>query len=228
LRLCWDREVSDHDERPVVLFDLDGTVLDSAQGIIAAQRQAMIEVGVEPASEAVLRADLGPPPAVIFAAAGVPEPLIEPAVLAYRRHYLADGIRTATVYPGVLELLRQLRPGHRVATATMKRVETVLPFLQHHGLDTHFDLVGGARDGLVDKGAIIGATPAELGNPPPEQMIMIGDRHSDISGGREHGLHTIAVTWGYGDRAELVDAGPTAVVDSPADVPRTITRLLKS
>jgi phosphoglycolate phosphatase len=214
------------DDRPVILFDLDGTVLDSAPGIVGALQQAMIEVGREPADEPTLRRDLGPPPPVIFAANGVPETLIADAVAAYRRHYLDQGLRKAAVYPGVADLLVALRPDYRLATATMKLISTAIPFLAQHGLSDHFDVVGGAQDLATDKAAIIAATRVALGEPDPARMIMVGDRHSDITGGRAHGLRTIAVTWGYGSREELVATDPDAVIDKPEELPAVAARLI--
>lgn len=213
-------------DRPVILFDLDGTVLDSAPGIIAAQQQAIRDVGLEPPDESVLRSDLGPPPAVLFTRIGVPERLITAAVDAYRVHYLDRGIQNAAIFPGVADLLTRLRPQYRLATATMKLISTAIPFLQHHGIADQFEVVGGAADGVHEKSAIIAATRAALGDPPPEKMIMVGDRHSDISGGRDQGLRTIAVTWGYGTRQELQDSNPDLIIDHPDQLPEAADLLL--
>jgi phosphoglycolate phosphatase len=216
------------DDRPVVLFDLDGTVLDSAPGIVSAMRQAMRDVGLEPATETELRSDLGPPPAVILAQVGVPPELIPDAVAAYRRRYLDQGIRDAAVYPGVRPLLARLTGRYRLATATMKLISTAIPFLEHHGIAGHFEVVGGSADVVMDKAAIIAATRTALGDPPAEAMIMVGDRHSDISGGRAHGLRTVAVSWGYGDRAELEAAQPDRIIDHPDELPIVAEELLGS
>ena len=216
------------DDRPVLLFDLDGTVLDSAPGIIAAQRAAMVDVGLEPAAESVLRSDLGPPPSVLLARVGVPAERIDEAVTAYRRHYHDEGISNASVYPGIRELLVDLQPRFRLATATMKLISTAVPFLDHHRLRDHFEVVGGAeRSGEGDKSAIIRATRLALGDPDPRRMIMIGDRHSDITGGRAQGMRTVAVTWGYGSRRELEDSGPDVIIDHPGQLTATLPDLLK-
>ncbi len=216
-----------------MLFDLDGTVLDSAPGIISAFQQAMRDVGLEPADAAALRADLGPPPAVILAQVGVPEGLIPDAVAAYRHHYLDRGIRDATVFPGVGPALVELASRYRLATATMKLISTAVPFLAHHGIGDHFSVVGGSQDPVpgrpatpMDKAAIIAATRTALGDPPPERMIMVGDRHSDISGARRHGLRTVAVTWGYGSRRELEAERPDRIVDDAGQLATVVDGLL--
>ncbi|WP_157683126.1 HAD hydrolase-like protein [Microlunatus soli] len=215
------------DDRPVILFDLDGTVLDSAPGIVAAQQAALRDVGIEPPSEEVLRSDLGPPPAVLFARVGVPAERIDEAGAAYRRHYLSEGIQNATVFPGVREVLASLQQRFRLATATMKLISTATPFLDHHRLTEYFEVVGGAAEGGAgDKSVIIDATCTALGDPERHKMIMVGDRHSDISGGRDHEMATIAVTWGYGSRDELVASGPDLIIDSPDQLEPAIDRLL--
>lgn len=215
------------DPRPVVLFDLDGTVLDSAPGIVAAHLAALREIGMPAADESVITSDLGPPPAVLLARIGVPEELIPDAVAAYRRHYLAEGIHNAAVFPGVRDVLEALHPRYRLATATMKLISTAEPFLAHHDLDRYFEVVGGAVEGgSYDKAVIIDATCRALGEPDRSKMIMVGDRHSDITGGRDHRMATIAVSWGYGTRAELISAEPDLIVDRPEELEPAIDRLL--
>lgn len=219
--------------RPAVLFDLDGTVLDSAPGIVSAFQQAMRDVGLEPADAAALRSDLGPPPPIILAQVGVPEELIPAAVAAYRRHYLDRGIRDASVFPGVAAALVDLASRYRLATATMKLISTAVPFLAQHGIAEHFAVVGGAQEPRpgepatpMDKAAIIATTRTALGDPPADRMIMVGDRHSDISGARRHGLRTVAVTWGYGSRAELETEHPDRIIDVAADLPAVVDELI--
>ncbi|QGN32197.1 HAD hydrolase-like protein [Microlunatus sp. Gsoil 973] len=212
--------------RPVVLFDVDGTILDSAPGIIASLQAAMADVGVEPADDEQLRSDLGPPPAIMFGQVGVPEKLINEAVRSYRRHYARSGMQNARVYDGVTDALTTLQREYRLATATMKLIETATVFLDHHGIRDHFEMVGGACDGVFDKSAIIAATRTALDGADAADMIMIGDRHSDITGGRVNGLRTIAVTWGYGSRAELEASGPDLIIDRPEQLPEATAELL--
>ncbi|MBO0811370.1 MAG: HAD hydrolase-like protein [Microlunatus sp.] len=216
------------DLRPAVLFDVDGTVLDSAPGIIGSLQAAMIEIGLEPASEHRLRSDLGPPTGIMLAQVGVPEKLINDGVLAYRRHYQDHGMAKAEVYAGLTEALILIGTEYRLATATMKLTDTAAALLTLHGIRDHFEVIGGARDGITDKSAIIAATRLALGEPDAEKMIMVGDRHSDISGGRRNGLRTIAVTWGYGTREELEASGPDVIIDRPEELPDAVRALLDS
>ena len=214
------------DARPVLLFDIDGTVLDSAPGIVRSLRAAMTDVGLAPASEEQLRSDLGPPPGIMLAGVGVPEHLIQDGVIAYRRRYQQAGMDDADVFDGIADTLTVLGAAYRLATATMKLVDTATEFLDRHRLRDHFELIGGARNGVFEKAAIIAETRSRLGSPAAENMIMIGDRHSDITGGRLNGLGTIAVTWGYGSRAELESAEPDVMVDRPDELVEAVSRLL--
>lgn len=214
------------DARPVLLFDVDGTVVDSAPGIVRSLQAAMLEIGLPPATDEQLRSDLGPPPGVMLAGVGVPEKLIDEGVLAYRRHYRELGMSEAEVFAGLPEALTELGAEYRLATATMKLVETATDFLTQHGLRDHFEVIGGARNGVFDKSVIIAETRVALGSPATENMIMVGDRHSDISGGRHNGIRTIAVTWGYGSRAELEAAEPDAIIDRPNQLADAAASLL--
>lgn len=214
------------DARPVLLFDVDGTLIDSAPGIVGSLQAAMIELGLQPASHEQLRSDLGPPPGVMLAGVGVPEKLINDAVIAYRSHYQQVGMDHAEVFDGVPDALTALRADYRMATATMKMIETATEFLTRHALDDRFEVIGGARNGIFDKSAIIAETRVALGSPAVENMIMIGDRHSDISGGRLNGMRTIAVSWGYGSRAELEAAEPDVLIDRPDQLVEAVDGLL--
>jgi phosphoglycolate phosphatase len=214
------------DRRPAILFDVDGTILDSAPGIIASLQAAMADVGVPPAPEQQLRSDLGPPPGIMLAQVGVPEPLIEDAVRAYRRHYAESGMHNARVYDGLPDALTRLGRDHRLATATMKLIDTATAFLTQHGIRDHFEVIGGARDGNFDKSAIVAATRTALDHPDAATMIMVGDRHSDITGGRVNGMRTLAVTWGYGSRAELESSAPDLIIDRPDQLPEAAEELL--
>jgi phosphoglycolate phosphatase len=201
----------------VVIFDVDGTLLDSAPGIVDGFQHAVAAVGLPPPSEAVIRADLGPPAPVILAALGVPAALVPTAYAAYRRRYRSHGLELARVYPGVIALLDALHGRMRLATATAKLVSTAELILARHGLDHYFDVIGGSADGGQHKTEIIATTLAHLGAPDPATVIMVGDRHSDLSGAVACGVRGIGVTWGYGGRAEL-GATRAHLVDDPAEL----------
>jgi phosphoglycolate phosphatase len=201
---------------PVVVFDIDGTLLDSASGIVAGFQHALRSVGFEPPDQQVLRSDLGPPVGQVFTALGLPTADLATAVLAYRTFYLERGLQQSAPYAGVLELLDTLRTsGVTLATATAKRTEVARAIVAHHGLDSYFAVVNGTDDQRHTKTATLAHTLELLGNPPRESVVMVGDRHSDVTAGVDCGVLAVGVTWGYGSRAELEATG-ARLIDQPA------------
>jgi phosphoglycolate phosphatase len=190
--------------QPTVVFDIDGTLLDSAAGIVAGFQHALRSVGFEPPDAARLRSDLGPPVELIFSGLGLPQADVEPAVQAYRQFYLAQGIEQSSPYDGVVALLEQLRAaGVRLGTATAKRTPIARAIIDHHGLGDYFEVVNGTDDEHSTKSATLAYTLELMGVPATADVVMVGDRHSDISAARDLGVLPVGVTWGYGTRAEL-------------------------
>ena len=204
---------------PIVLFDLDGTVSDSAAGILAALRQAFTANGIAPLDAATERSLLGPPfyqslPPIVGADQ-------VPAVIAsYREHYAHTMFETVA-FDGVPDVLAALRAdARRLAVATSKPEPYAVPIVEHLGLAEDFETVGGDElDGsLPTKALVIGKVLNRLGNPAPRDVVMVGDRQHDVLGAREHGIECIAVRWGYADPGELDEARPARIVDSPAEL----------
>jgi phosphoglycolate phosphatase len=201
-----------------VIFDIDGTLLDSATGIVAGFQHALRSVGFEPPDEQTLRSDLGPPVGLLFAGLGLPQDRIADAVAAYRTFYFAEGLQQASAYAGIIDLLDSLAPVVPLGTATAKRTDVAEAIMAEHGLADYFRVINGTDQRRTTKAETIAQTLADLGDPSPADVVMVGDRHSDITGGRSCGLRTVGVTWGYGSRAELVAAAPDVLVDSPAEL----------
>ena len=207
----------------VAVFDLDGTLLDSADGIVAGFRHALAEVGVEAPSDAELRSDLGPPVWDVFTAAGVPADRLEEAVLVFRRFNLAYGIQQSSVYPGVREMLEELGGrGVRLGVATAKRTETAHAVLALHGLGSCFGAVVGTSDDRRTKVETLGRALVELGPVDPDHAVMVGDRHSDLAAARSWGVRAVGVSWGYGSVDELRAASADLIVDRPSEIPRIV------
>ena len=215
------------DQFEVVLFDLDGTLTDAGPGILNCIEYALDAQGIEYPERAEMRTFLGPPLAVTFGEHfGMDDQQIRAAIEKYRERYHDIGLFENSVYPGIPELLAQLQASNiRMVTATSKPEYSATRILQHFELDQYFEFIGAAAlDGTRDsKSLVIGHTLESVGlNPDSLSMIMIGDRHHDVHGAKEHGIDTIGVLWGYGDAAELESAG---VVDLAAD-PSALGRLL--
>ena len=201
------------------VFDVDGCLLDSAEGIVAGYQHALRSVGFPVPDEQVLRSDLGPPVGVLFARLGLPDTAAEDAVAAYRRFYAETGMHQAQVYPGVVELLDGLAErGVALATATMKLTPVAEAILDRHGLGGRFAVVNGTDPTHHTKAETLTHALERLGGPDRAGVVMVGDRHSDIAAAQACGVGSVAVTWGYGTVAELSATGADHLVGSPAEL----------
>lgn len=191
---------------PVVLLDLDGTLVDSGPGILDALAHAFATCG-EPLPETeVLRTFIGPPLASSFRGTlGLSAERSEQLRLAYTAHYQDHGLLDSLPYPGIVELLEALAvSGRTVAVATNKPETTARRLLEHQGLADRFALIGGADRavGRNDKAAVIGSVLERLELPADTSAVMIGDRIHDAEGAAEHGVPALLVGWGYGGAVE--------------------------
>ncbi|MCW2676111.1 MAG: putative hydrolase [Modestobacter sp.] len=211
----------------LVLFDLDGTLVDSAPGIWASVRVAAGELGLPAPTPAQLRSMVGPPLQDGFAAVfGITGDDVDRAVTAYRAHYAAGAMFDAPPYPGVAELLAELRAGGAtLAVATSKPEEFAVAILAHVGLLAEFAGVHGASfDGRVrHKDQVVAAALAT--HPDGDRPVLVGDRAQDVLGARVHGLPCIGAGWGPAPPGELADAGAAVVVATPGEVPAALATL---
>lgn len=205
----------------IVLFDLDGTVSDSAPGILAALRHAFAVNGLPPMDPRTEQAILGPPfyeslPPLI----GGDERL--PAVIAaYREHYGNGGMFDTQAYDGIGDLLATLHArGDRLAVATSKPEDYAVPIVEHLGLADYFETIGGDElDGsLGTKALVIGKVLGRLGVSGGADVLMIGDRAHDVLGARAHGIDCLGAGWGYGLPGELAEAGARGIFAHPSEL----------
>jgi phosphoglycolate phosphatase len=204
----------------LVLFDLDGTLVDSSPGIHAAVRYAAAALGRPEPTAPQLRGMVGPPLQDGFALVlGVPVADVSRAVAAYREHYAAGALLQATVHDGVPDLLAALRAaGATLAVATSKPEPFAVRLLEHTGLLPAFASVHGATmDGLVrHKDQVVAAALAA--HPDGRDPVLVGDRSHDVLGAAAHGLPCIGAGWGPAEDGELETAGAVAVAATPMDV----------
>lgn len=198
-----------------ILFDLDGTVTDSGPGIMNCVEPALQHYGISVPSRDTLRAFVGPPLRDTFVQFGVPVSEVENAIQIYRSRYLPVGIFENTPYPGIQDTLIKLRHmGHTLCIATSKPESMARTVLDHFGLTPCFDRICGATlDQRRDtKESVIGYLLEQ--EPSDRQLVMVGDTRFDVLGAAHHGVPTVGVTWGYGSREELQNAGAIAIVDT--------------
>lgn len=207
--------------RLLVLFDLDGTLVDPEGAITGGIAEALRTAGLPVPHEEAMRRMVGP--ALVRSLvdiAMVPEDRIDEVIAVYRAGYRAYGMANSTPYPGIVETVRSLADhGHIVAVATQKPVRLARELLEVQGMTPLFASIHGAPDDeqaaaqLDGKRTIIAAALAAHGGSY-DRALMIGDRLHDIEGAAANGLDCIAVEWGFGSEQEFAAAQPTAVVSS--------------
>jgi phosphoglycolate phosphatase len=186
----------------IVLFDFDGTLLDTSEGIFATANKTMVRLGFEPVDEVSLRRFVGPPLATCFkVACGLEEEYIEEACHIYREIYDKQGAKfRAKVYDGIVELLENLKgQGVVMAVATLKYEVLAIDVLDHFKLLPFFETVVGADyGGELTKAGIIAKAMRRLGEDDHSKALMVGDTQVDLEGSLESKLKFVGVDWGFG------------------------------
>ena len=198
-----------------ILFDLDGTLTDSGEGIINCATLALNHFGLPVPDRETMRVFVGPPLRDTFFKFGVPADKLDEAVAVYRSRYVPIGKFENTPYPGIHETLAALKnAGHTLYVATSKPEEMSKEILQKFELAQYFDLICGATfDGSRDsKESVIAYLLEQAGGV--SNAVMVGDTVFDIVGAAAHCMPGIGVSWGYGNVQEMVDAGATAIAHS--------------
>lgn len=204
------------------LFDLDGTLTDSAEGIINSVSYALNKLGIEVTDRDALRKFIGPPLMDSYQKYfGLNEEQSRQAVSYYREYFAAGGLFENEVYAGIPELLTELKSrGKKIFLATSKPEVYAIQILEHFNLACYFDFMGGASmdSSRSHKSDVVRYVLTNANIPDLNKAVMIGDREYDITGARENGLHSLGVTYGFGSREELADAGAEHIVDTPAEI----------
>ena len=201
--------------KKTILFDLDGTLTDSGEGIINCAILALEHFGCPIPSREEMRVFVGPPLHESFIRHGVPADKAEEAIQVYRSRYIPIGAYENTPYPGIRELLEALKAaGHKLYVATSKPEKMSIDILKHFDLAKYFDQICGATmdTSRSSKEAVIAYLLEQNGRA--DNMIMVGDTRFDILGAKEHGIPAIGVSWGYGKVEDMVSAGAAAIAYS--------------
>jgi phosphoglycolate phosphatase len=209
-----------------LLFDLDGTLIDSRAGIILAMRFALQQIGRTAPADAVLERFIGPPTQDTFnALVGADDVgLVAEAIRLYRVQYSERGLFDATVYPGIVPPLSAFQSrGWHLYVATSKPVVFAARIAEHFGLTRYFrGIFGSEFDGTRSDKTELLHYIVLTERLEPTRTVMIGDREHDIRGARANSLYSIGALWGCGTRDELVAAGADALCDAPANLPREL------
>jgi phosphoglycolate phosphatase len=205
-----------------VLFDLDGTLVDSSRTIAACIEYALDRVGVKSVCSAPINSMIGTPLLEIFRDRhGLSQEAVDAAIDHYRAHYDALRQEGSRVYPDIHAVLSNLQErGLRLFVATVKPAPIADRVLTDLRLRPYFDGVAGSSmdHRRRTKGGII-AHGLRTWGLDPSRTLMVGDRDQDIEGARENGLRSIGVSYGFGSKEELQAANPDHLVTHPAEIP---------
>ena len=199
-----------------IFFDLDGTLVDSSIGIHNAFTHTFKELGVPSPDARTIRGFMGPPLESSFATC-LPKELISEAVQIYRSYYKEKGIHEAHLFPQIVELLQELSKNYPLYITTTKNTPTAQDMIKNLGIHHFFDDIYGSSPEAPDKADVI-RQALQTHQLAPEQTIIIGDTKFDMLGAQETGIQKLAVTWGFGEQADLLDYQPDYIAHKPLEV----------
>ena len=208
-----------------ILFDLDGTLTDSGEGIINCAILALEHFGLPIPDRKTLRVFVGPPLHETFIKFGVPADKADEAVAVYRSRYIPIGMFENVPYPGIRELLETLKNlGHKLYVATSKPEWMAEEILKKFELDGYFDRICGATmdTSRTEKSQVIAYLLDQTGDA--KNAVMVGDTKFDVLGAAAHNIPTVGVSWGYGTVEDMRQAGAAAIADTMDELLHYLTK----
>ena len=199
-----------------IFFDLDGTLVDSSIGIHNAFTHTFKELGVPSPDTKTIRGFMGPPLESSFATC-LPKEQITEAVQIYRSYYRAKGIHEAQLFPNIVDLLEKLSSSYPLYITTTKNTPTAQDMAKNLGIYHFFDGIYGSSPEAPHKSDVI-RQALQTHQLSPEQAIIIGDTKFDMLGAQETGIQKLAVTWGFGEKADLLNYQPDYIAHTPLQV----------
>lgn len=206
-------------EKKAILFDLDGTLTDSGEGIINCAIMTLEHYGLPVPSREEMRVFVGPPLTESFVKFGVPEDKADEAIAIYRSRYIPIGAYENVPYPGICELLDTLqKDGYRLYVATSKPEAMSIKILEHFDMAKYFTRICGAATDRSrnTKEAVISYLLEETGEAG--NMVMVGDTIYDVIGAKALGIPCIGVSWGYGKTADMEAVGAISIAHSMTEL----------
>ena len=205
--------------KKAILFDLDGTLTDSGEGIMNCAKLALEHYGLPIPSETELRTFVGPPLHESFIRFGVPAAEADNAIKIYRSRYIPIGKFENHPYDGIQNVLEKLKAmGHTLYVATSKPETMSIEILEHFDMAKYFDIIAGASfdRSRSSKEDVIAYLLSQCGDY--DEKIMVGDTAFDVIGAKAHGIPTIGVSWGYGKVEDMKNAGAVSIAYTMDDL----------
>lgn len=215
-------------KRGYLFFDLDGTIADSGAGITQSVNDMFAAVGAAPLTSAEVTRIIGPPFQTtmpeLLRVRDIDESRTVEFIHEYRRIYKAHHLPHTPVIEGMRDVIDALAPHWHLSVVTAKPQTQADIAVRATRMDHHMiTVVGPDDDGPVHKSVLLRQALADVerehgSSPDLSSCWMIGDRHHDIEAGVQVGTHSAGVLWGFGDHAELSEAGADVVLSTPSEL----------
>lgn len=210
-----------------VLFDFDGTVADTGEGVFLCVRYAIDAHGLEQPSDEDIRKFIGPPMIVSYHTLypQLNDDEVQSLMQSYREKYAEVGLYKYKLYDGITELLKKLNGnGIKTAVASSKPQEALENIIKVSGIDKYFDCIVGADRNYTDsdKATIVEEAIKRTGVTDKSRVLMVGDRKYDIVGAHKAGIACAAVLFGYGSQEEFDEYRADYVVNSFKEVEKIV------
>lgn len=207
----------------IAVFDVDGTLLDTTEGILASVKYTINEMGFAPLSDKQLLTFIGPPIQESFAKAYHLEgDILQTLATCFRNRYKDYELFKAVPYNGIYDVFDELsRKGVKLAVATYKRQDYAESILKHFHFDRYTNILYGAdHENKLKKVDIIKKCMDDMGVHDYSRAVMIGDSSHDATGAKKIGMDFIGVTYGFGyiSASEVIKDGAIGVADAPRDL----------
>ena len=214
-----------------ILFDLDGTLIDSSEGITKSAQYALSHFGIDEPDRNSLFFFIGPPLInTIFTKFALTKERAVEAVKKYRERYNKIGIFECSLFPGAKECIEALKAaGYRIGLASSKPEKSCERILDHFGILDMFDeVVGATFDGRIDtKEEVLNEVMRRWSDIPRDEMCLIGDTMFDIEGANRVDVPSIAVSFGFGNVDEMLKVGAKTVIGDLRELPAKLKEIFQ-
>ncbi len=205
-----------------VLFDLDGTLFDSSEGVMECYRAGLEHFGIYVEDDSQLNAVIGPSLYTSYREIfHLDDAQAHEAIEIYREKYHSEGVYKCRMYEGLEDALKELsQSGLTLCVATSKPQIMAEKIMDFSGLNKYFSVVSGESldEDVSDKSLLINTALERANFADKAKAVMVGDRFYDIKGAKRAGVHSIGVTYGFGTREELAQAQAEYIADSPREI----------
>ncbi len=209
-----------------IFFDFDGTLCDSASGIMECIERTLREMGAEIPERSTLFRYIGPPLEQTFGVDfGFKGDDLDEVLRVFRANYREIGVVMHNMYDGVPEMLDKLkRGGKKLAIATSKREDFAQQICNSYGITDLFEILAGSteEESRQTKEGVIEYIIRQLGINDRSRILMVGDRKFDVYGAKKTGIDCMGVLYGYGSRQELAEAGALYIAETMDDISKQI------